>query len=411
MRRDQNPDGRQKTARFILIGASLMLVVQFVGSMSSLPWFKKEPVSTQQERQMQERMALRAMPSQGSAQEAQANAPQPQEYLGQTQMVEPAPGPIYESAPAGVMPLESTEEDGAVPPQTIPAPQVTPDSDDHSQFQEPAWKKYAVSAPAVPAGMARVVVIIDDLGMNHTQTQAVIDLPGPVTAAFLPYAPYVDTLAAAARDKGHELIIHMPMEPMDGKLDMGGIALSTGMEPAAFDRMLDEGLHAFSGYVGMNNHMGSRLTQDQGAMDRLMTVLHDNGLLFVDSRTIGGSVAEESAREHGVPHAGRDVFLDDDESYENVVRMLARTEAIAKHSGLAIAIGHPKANTVRALREWLPTLASKGLVLVPVSAVVSTADLPQMSVKARGLVLDAVDTIVHNEEGHDGTVRQSAIPY
>lgn len=236
----------------------------------------------------------------------------------------------------------------------------------------PMWRRNAVQAPPVPAGAARVVVIIDDLGVDRKRSREILDLPGPLTAAFLPYADDVAPMVEDARGRGHEIIIHMPMEPTDPKLDMGPIALRTTMDGAAFDSMLQKAMESFGGYVGMNNHMGSRLTQDTAAMNRLMEKLSKAGMLFVDSRTIGQSVAERTAAKHGVPHAGRDVFLDHTPTYEAVVGQLAELEAAAKRSGTAIAIGHPKDGTIRALAEWLPTLAGKGIVLVPVSAVVKT---------------------------------------
>jgi hypothetical protein len=138
----------------------------------------------------------------------------------------------------------------------------------------------------------------------------------------------------------------------------------------------------------MNNHMGSRLTQDQAAMDALMVRLRRAGMLFVDSRTIGSSVAATTAARHGVPYAVRDVFLDHDESYEAVKASLAATEAVARRTGLAVAIGHPKDNTIRALAEWLPGLAARGFVLVPVSAVVVTPGTAQAVSQSAGMATE-----------------------
>ena len=247
----------------------------------------------------------------------------------------------------------------------------------------PAWKRNAVAVPVVPNGVGRIVIIIDDLGVDRKRSREIIALPGPLTAAFLPYADDVGEMADAARAKGHEIMIHMPMEPTDPKLDTGPVALKAEMDAAMFDEMLEKAFGALDHYVGMNNHMGSRLTQDRDAMHRLMNVLAKRGLLFVDSRTIGSSVAEDMAALHGVAHTGRDVFLDHTPTYEGVVERLAAVEAVAKRNGIAVAIGHPKDGTIKALAEWLPTLAEKNLVLVPVSAVVKTekaqviaADIP-----------------------------------
>lgn len=233
----------------------------------------------------------------------------------------------------------------------------------------PAWRKNAVSV-RVPEGFAKIVIIIDDMGVDRRHSDEAAELPGPLTMSFLPYARHLDEQTKNARAQGHELMVHMPMEPMDPDLDMGPVALRVDMNAQEFDAMLEEGLSALGGYVGLNNHMGSRLTQDQDSMGRLMSVLKKRELLFVDSRTIAGSVADDMAAAYGVPHVSRDVFLDDDPSFESVRESLEHLERIAHKRGYAVAIGHPKPHTIAALKAWLPTLADKKLALVPASAVV-----------------------------------------
>lgn len=242
--------------------------------------------------------------------------------------------------------------------------------------EQPLWVRNAVPS-AVPEDKPRVVIIIDDMGMDRAHTREATMLPGPITFAFLPYADDLEQQTKVARAQGHELIVHMPMEPMNGALDAGPEVLRPSMPPEEFTRVLEDGLAAFDGYVGINNHMGSRMTQDREGMRRVMAVLKEKGLLFVDSKTIGASVAEDEAGKAGIPHAGRDVFLDHDESYEAVSAALAQTERKALKDGLAIAIGHPKRETLRALREWLPTLEEKGISLIPVSAAVTIPAPPE----------------------------------
>ncbi|MGZ9108543.1 MAG: divergent polysaccharide deacetylase family protein [Micavibrio sp.] len=234
----------------------------------------------------------------------------------------------------------------------------------------PAWKRHAIPV-SVESGKPRVVIIIDDMGMDRVHTREAMDLPGPLTFAFLPYAGNLKAQTEMAKAKGHELMVHVPMEPMKGGLNAGPHVLKTGTSPADFLKTLNDDLAAFDGYVGINNHMGSRMTQDRAGMQLLMADLKKRGLLFVDSKTISTSVAEEEAQKAGIPYAGRDVFLDHEETYEAVEGALEDLEKAALKDGLAIAIGHPKAETLKALREWLPTLQAKGIVLVPVSAAVT----------------------------------------
>lgn len=216
---------------------------------------------------------------------------------------------------------------------------------------------------------AKIVIIIDDMGMDRRRSHSVVELSGPLTLAFLPYAPKLEDLTQGAKDKGHELIIHMPMEPMDSSLNPGSIALRSGMSDADIDGMMEKAFASFAGYEGMNNHMGSRLTKDEKAMKRVMAKLKERGLFFVDSKTIGSSVASRMAEEAGIRHADRDVFLDHQDTPEFVRSALRQTERIASKKGYAIAIGHPKDSTINALKEWLPGLKARGFELVPVSAV------------------------------------------
>jgi polysaccharide deacetylase 2 family uncharacterized protein YibQ len=268
----------------------------------------------------------------------------------------PAPPPAAPPMPqtATIVPPPGLE------PQASPAPNPT---------AEPAWLRYAAPAPSAD-GRPRIAVIIDDLGLDRRRTARTIALEGPVTLSFLAYAEDLPLQTAAAREAGHELLVHVPMEPINRAIDMGPNGLKTSLSPAELERRLRWDLGRFQGYVGINNHMGSRFTEDAAGMTTVLRELKARGLLFIDSRTIGNSVGASVARRVGVPYARRDVFLDDVAKLPAVMARLAETEAVARRHGTAIAIGHPHDATLEALRQWLPTLQQKGLVLVPVSAVV-----------------------------------------
>ncbi|MBZ0325745.1 MAG: divergent polysaccharide deacetylase family protein, partial [Alphaproteobacteria bacterium] len=147
-------------------------------------------------------------------------------------------------------------------------------------------------------------------------------------------------------------------------------ALTTEATPAENLRNLEWALGRFDGYVGINNHMGSRFTANSAALRPILAEINRRGLLFLDSRTTAESVAIPLARGLGLPHAGRDVFLDDDAAPEAIRAKLGETEAIARRNGHAIAIGHPRDATLAALGAWLPEVERRGFVLVPLSAVV-----------------------------------------
>lgn len=234
---------------------------------------------------------------------------------------------------------------------------------------KPAWQHYAVPFRR-PAGAPAIAVVIDDLGMDRRGSARAVQLPGPVTLAILPYAEDLQSMADAARRRGHELLVHMPMEPSDPSVDPGPDALLTSLDAAGLQRRLAANLARFDGFVGINNHMGSRFTASAPHMAQVMAELRRRGLLYLDSRTVPETVGRTTARRYGLPTAERDVFLDNDPSIRAVFAQLKKVEQIARSEGQAIAIGHPHDATLTALEGWLPTLAARGFVLAPISAVV-----------------------------------------
>jgi uncharacterized protein len=232
----------------------------------------------------------------------------------------------------------------------------------------PTWLQNAV-APAIGDRPA-IAIVIDDLGVTHRGTEAVTRLMAPLTLSFLPYAKALPEQTRAARAAGHELLLHVPMEPV-GAAWPGPNALLSSLEPTELVARLRSQLQSFPGFVGINNHMGSRLTADPERMDLLMTELRQRDLLFLDSRTTPQTVAGREARRLQVPYAERDVFLDNELEVDAVLRQLARAEGIARSKGYAVAIGHPHDVTIDALRRWLPTLEARGFALAPISAIVA----------------------------------------
>ena len=233
----------------------------------------------------------------------------------------------------------------------------------------PAWRRHA--APFAPVrGRPRIAVVIDDLGLDAARTERVIELPAPLTLAFLPYGPDLGARTARARARGHELLVHVSMEPEGGSADPGPHALGVGQGPEQIRARLDWALGRFAGYVGINNHMGSRFTSDPEGMAVVLGELKARGLLFLDSRTTAATVGYALARAAGIPAAERKVFLDRTPARDAVDAQLAEVERLARRDGAVIAIGHPHDATIEALAAWFPGLAEKGLQAAPVSAVV-----------------------------------------
>lgn len=247
----------------------------------------------------------------------------------------------------------------------------------------PAWQRHAVSV-ALNADRPKIAIVIDDLGLSRSRTTRSIALPAPLTLAFLPYAKGLELQAAQARQAGHELLVHMPMEPLDRNQDPGPRALTVDLSTDEVLRRLRHALGKFDGYVGINNHMGSRFTSDAQSMLPVLNELKKRGLMFLDSQTSPRSVAGDLAESLGLPSAKRSVFLDHELHPDAIRRSLRQLEAVARHTGSAVGIGHPHGATLDALREWLPDLEARGFQLVPISAIAKLrAEAAQEQVAAR----------------------------
>lgn len=261
------------------------------------------------------------------------------------------------------------------PPATTVAmlPPPAPPAQPHVQAppgNAALWRRNALPTE-VPPGRPMIAIVIDDMGLDRRRSSRMAALHGPLTLSWLPYARELPAQARSARANGHELMLHMPMEP-SVKADPGPNALLVSLDKGEVLRRFRAALDSFDGYVGVNNHMGSRFTADRAALAPVLAELHRRGLLWLDSRTTPNSAGIALARELKMPWVGRDVFLDNVETVAAVKAQLAKTEQAARHQGYAVAIGHPHDATIDALASWLPEVQKRGFVLVPVSAVVRT---------------------------------------
>ena len=272
------------------------------------------------------------------------------------------PGPPLADQPSPEPPAAVVERP-ELPVRPVSVPTVAPPAG------EPQWRRHAVPV-AVGHDQAMIAIVIDDLGLNARRTQAAIALPPPLTLSFLAYGTDLAGLTGSARAAGHELLVHVSMQPSDPAIDPGPNALTVDLDGPEILRRLRWALNSFDGYVGINNHMGSRFTADAQGMDIVLGELRSRGLLFLDSFTSGRSVGFERARSQRVPAAIRHVFLDNDRSAAAIEAALREVERVAESGGVAVAIGHPYPETLAALEAWLPTLSEAGFAQVPLSATI-----------------------------------------
>jgi polysaccharide deacetylase 2 family uncharacterized protein YibQ len=217
-----------------------------------------------------------------------------------------------------------------------------------------------------------IAVIIDDLGYHKSPDDEVATMPLPVTCAILPNTPYSKQLAKSSLENGKEVILHLPMQSTEGNpLGPGGLEMD--MSERLFKMSLSGSLESLPGVSGVNNHMGSLLTQHPGHMSWLMHELKDRpDLYFIDSRTTANTVALKIAREYNIPSLRRDIFLDsipDDEAYAS--EQLDKALKIAEKKGYAIVIGHPYPATLNTLKTRAPELKAAGYQFVTVSELIT----------------------------------------
>lgn len=219
-----------------------------------------------------------------------------------------------------------------------------------------------------------LAIVIDDMGISARRTADIASLKAPLTVSFLTYGRNLEQQIENSRAAGQEIMIHVPMEAQKN-LDAAPDVLTTQMTTDEIKTNLKKMLGKFHHVNGINNHMGSKLTEDKERMAAIMEVLKEHGLFFLDSKTSAASKAEEAAAEAGLAYAHRHVFIDNNNDKTYILGQLAKAENIARKNGYAIAIGHPKTQTFAALQEWLPQLDEKGITLTPLSQIIRALNL------------------------------------
>ena len=210
-------------------------------------------------------------------------------------------------------------------------------------------------------------IIIDDIGNSYEHGQTIINFPAPITLAILPQTRFARKLATQAHNSNKEVMLHLPLQSIEHHKPTPG-TLKLHMTQQQFTQQLKDNIASVPHISGINNHMGSLLTQHPGHMDWLMAEVakHDD-VYFVDSRTSNKSVVTEMATSHQVPNLVRDVFLDPDFKPETIRRQFDRFIELVKKNGHAIAIAHPHPVTLSFLKQNLDKFAENGIEIVPVS--------------------------------------------
>jgi polysaccharide deacetylase 2 family uncharacterized protein YibQ len=218
-----------------------------------------------------------------------------------------------------------------------------------------------LNLPAADKEKPKVVIIVDDMGFNKDTVDRLLEIELPINFAILPYLPYSRYAAEEAEQRGWDVILHLPMEPKSISGYVGGDAgdgvLLESLTKKEIIKKLDDNISAVPYVKGVNNHMGSKFTENPELMEIVLRELNAKGLFFIDSKTSADSKGFEIAKTLGMKTAIRDVFLDQvsqDEHYVN--SQILRLVNISKEKGYAVGICHPYPETLKALRYMLPKI-------------------------------------------------------
>lgn len=215
------------------------------------------------------------------------------------------------------------------------------------------------------AWSAQIAIIVDDLGYRHTDKQA-LALPPEITFSVLPYTPLGVSLAKQAHVKGHEIMVHLPMQALSGK-KLGPGGLTNQMNEQQIKAQVDLAINNVPFAIGANNHMGSLLTQMPDSMNWVMQSLRQHDVFFVDSRTTKYSKVAQAAQQNDVPLLTRQVFFDNDTHAAALEHEFEKIMRRSKQMGSLLVIAHPHPKTIEFLQKNLPRLAQSGIKLVPTS--------------------------------------------
>ncbi len=214
-----------------------------------------------------------------------------------------------------------------------------------------------------------VALIIDDFGNRGEGTEEMLNLGIPLTAAVMPFLPYSRADADMAHQAGLEVIMHVPMEPVNGKASwLGPRGITSELEDREIEARLEDGLKELKWAIGMNNHMGSKVMQNSRIVKALLDVAQKHDLLFIDSRTTRNSAVPQWVGTLNYPYLARDEFLESPKNLSHIKKQLRKLGEIALKRGYAIGIGHVGHEggkvTAQAIKEVCPELENKGICFV-----------------------------------------------
>jgi|GEM_PF-607187 hypothetical protein len=212
----------------------------------------------------------------------------------------------------------------------------------------------------------KIAIVLDDWGYTLDNIAPLIQLHTPVTIAVLPRLTYSRAVSQKAKDNDIEVILHLPMEPLT-RMPLEKNTIKVGMSALQIASIINEDLADLYAVKGISNHMGSKVTQDRATMEMIISLCKRRGLFFFDSYVTGKSVCEAVAKDEGVRFTSRDVFLDNESSFDYIRGQFEKLVAIARRNGYAVGIAHDRKATLAALKRLVPSAQKDGIEFIHLS--------------------------------------------
>lgn len=263
--------------------------------------------------------------------------------------------------------------------KNIPKPRVaTPTGDVVAPLKPPTKpyvapptvpvKRIAPLKKAVPGSAGKIAFILDDWGYSTRNCKYLQEIKAPIAVAILPNLKHTNDVVACAGAANKNIMLHLPLEPYQNKDKYpDNYLITTTMKPSLVVQILEDSLNKMPSVEGVNNHMGSKATEDAPLMKLIFKRLKKRNLFFVDSMTSPHhSVCGELASQAKLPFAARDVFLDNINTRPEIEKQIASLAQKARKKGYAIAIGHDRTLTLQVIQEQIPVLEAQGFTIVSI---------------------------------------------
>ena len=227
-----------------------------------------------------------------------------------------------------------------------------------------------ISPPVSEKYIGKLAVIVDDCGYDIKSVRRLTDVGLPFSYAILPYKDFSNDALEVIKNTGNVPMLHLPMEPSNrSAMSEGSRTILTDMKEKDIKAMTKKAIESLPGIMGVNNHQGSKATTDKRVMETVLREVKKNDMFFVDSKTIGTSIARDMAREMGVKTARNDVFLDNSKDIEEIRKQVYKAIELAEKNGSAIAICHARPATVKMWEKYADEFRKSGVKFVHVTEV------------------------------------------